>query len=332
VLQNWGAANTAVTAFPGEKFGAWFPECFDRVLLDAPCSMENLRSSESHPMRPISNRERQGLAQRQARLLASALQAARTGGEVVYATCTLAPKEDEAVLDSLLHIYPGAFRIENLSTRLPALIAPALTQDETHTFEPSISNALRLWPHRWGTSGFFSALLVKTGPVTAPHQPSPQRSFVTTGLVQLPAKSQARLAGRLLDQYGLDIESILTRQRLSLWQRGSLVHAIPDIFIEMFAGLPFHSLGLLVGEDTPDGLTPSHEFVARFGLQFPHGRLYLPDDLLPPWLSGSDLKPAPAHNYPPGSVVAVFDHDNRLLGRGKILPDRIKNLLLKRLF
>ena len=32
VLQTWGAANTAVTNFPGEKFGGWFPETFDLWL------------------------------------------------------------------------------------------------------------------------------------------------------------------------------------------------------------------------------------------------------------------------------------------------------------
>jgi 16S rRNA (cytosine1407-C5)-methyltransferase len=77
VLQNWGAINIATTSFPGEQFGDWFPECFDKVLLDAPCSMENLRSTASHPMRAISPRERQGLAQRQARLLSSAFTSRR---------------------------------------------------------------------------------------------------------------------------------------------------------------------------------------------------------------------------------------------------------------
>ena len=43
VLRDWGAVNAAVTAYPGERFGAWFPETFDRVLLDAPCSMDHLR-------------------------------------------------------------------------------------------------------------------------------------------------------------------------------------------------------------------------------------------------------------------------------------------------
>jgi 16S rRNA (cytosine1407-C5)-methyltransferase len=99
VLQSWGAVNTAVTHFPGEMFAAWFPDTFDRVLLDAPCSMQNLRDTEKHPVRPISENELLRLAERQKRLIESAFRAVKVGGQVVYATCTLNPEEDEAVLD-----------------------------------------------------------------------------------------------------------------------------------------------------------------------------------------------------------------------------------------
>ena len=51
VLQNWGAINKAISGLPGERFGELFPNIFDHVLLDAPCSMESLRSLDSHPMR-----------------------------------------------------------------------------------------------------------------------------------------------------------------------------------------------------------------------------------------------------------------------------------------
>jgi 16S rRNA (cytosine1407-C5)-methyltransferase len=80
VLHNWGAVNCAITHFPGEMYGSWYPETFDRVLLDAPCSMESLRSSESHPFRPITPTERSSLAQRQERLLESAIQSTKIGG------------------------------------------------------------------------------------------------------------------------------------------------------------------------------------------------------------------------------------------------------------
>ena len=106
VLQNWSAANIVITKFPGEQLGKWFPQTFDLVLLDAPCSMEGLRATDAHPLRSISDRERLSLAHRQLSLLESAVRSAKMGGQVVYSTCTLAPEEDEMVLYRLLKKYP----------------------------------------------------------------------------------------------------------------------------------------------------------------------------------------------------------------------------------
>ena len=50
VLASWGGINQIITRYPGESFGAWYPETFDIVLLDAPCSMENLRPTPAHPL------------------------------------------------------------------------------------------------------------------------------------------------------------------------------------------------------------------------------------------------------------------------------------------
>ena len=83
------------------------PGSFDYVLLDAPCSMQGLHNTASHPMRPVTPKEVSSLAQRQIRLLTSALQAVRPGGQVVYATCTLQPEENEAVLDAVLNEFPA---------------------------------------------------------------------------------------------------------------------------------------------------------------------------------------------------------------------------------
>ncbi|MCX7976679.1 MAG: hypothetical protein N2646_06365, partial [Bellilinea sp.] len=70
--------------------------------------MQSLRPTETHPMRPISSREQSHLARRQTAMLISALAAVRPGGQGVYSTCTLAPQEDEAVLDEVLRRFPTA--------------------------------------------------------------------------------------------------------------------------------------------------------------------------------------------------------------------------------
>jgi 16S rRNA (cytosine1407-C5)-methyltransferase len=119
VLEKWGVINQTITNIHGEHFGELFPEAFDLVLLDAPCSMEGLRTSASHSMRFISDKERQRLAQRQLKLLESALHTTRVDGQIVYSTCTLAPEEDESVLTALLEKYPNIFQIDNMQQRLP---------------------------------------------------------------------------------------------------------------------------------------------------------------------------------------------------------------------
>ena len=133
----------------------------DLILLAAPCSMQSLVSLDSHPMRPISEREEKALAQRQTALLQSALKALRPGGQIVYSTCTLSPDEDEAVVDDILHRFHGKVRVCDAAERLP-WPAPGITSAYGREFDPSLKGAVRLWPHRYGTAGFFACLLEKT--------------------------------------------------------------------------------------------------------------------------------------------------------------------------
>ena len=330
VLQDWGAANVAVTHFPGEKIGGWFPEIFDRVLLDAPCSMENLRSTESHPIRAISAHERLNLAIRQERLLASAFQAVKVGGQVVYSTCTLAPEEDEGVLDGLLRRYAGAVCIESLDNRLPQP-APGLGGDGNRSFEPAVTNAARLWPHRYGTSGFFAALISKLAPIESFRQPLPDRPFEKTGLTRLTHSENSRLEELFLDEYGFNMRPVLERQGLLLWKRAEEIYAIPETFLRHFSHLPFQALGLQVGEETPDGFCPSHFWTARFGSQFKLGLCALQPEQVQAWLRGEDLQGRFLPDVRKGKTVIVVNAQGRLLGRGKLLNGRLKNLLPRRL-
>ncbi len=329
VLQTWGAVNVAVTRFPGEKFGRWFPETFDRVLLDAPCSMQSLRSTESHPMRAISPREQSTLARRQASLLASALAAVKIGGQVVYSTCTLAPEEDEAVIDALLRRYPGSFSVEALDERLPAP-APALTSAFGQAFLPQAARAARLWPHIYHTSGFFAALLRKTAPLPLPGEAPPARPLEAVGQQPLSGGQSRRFLGEFTARYGLDLRDVLESQRLDLWQSPRAIFAVPRVFLERFSGLPCQLLGLKIAEGEPDNWHPSHEWTARFSPHFTRGRVTLPAGALDSWLRGEDL-PWHSEEGQIGRVVAAFDPEGRCLGRARISPGRLKNLFPRRL-
>lgn len=330
VLQTWGGISTVVSRFPGERFGRWFPEVFDRVLLDAPCSMQGLRVGESHPLRSITMREVSRLAERQLSLLTSALQAVQVGGQVVYSTCTLMPEEDEAVLDALLKQFPGRVEISDLSHRLPSP-APALHADGDRRFDPQLTRAARLWPHTYRTAGFFAARLVKVDSLPLPTEDAPFRPLSLTGFEPLSAADARPLTEALLDNYGFDLASFQENYDAGLLRHKTRVYAIPGLFLERFSGFPVQAAGLLAAEETPDGWQVSHEWAARFHHLFTDGWVEISEEHSQRWLAGEDLPLSSLNRNPSIAALIVRDASGRYLGRGKVVQERLRNLLPRRL-
>lgn len=75
---------------------------FDRVLVDAPCSgTGTLRRAPDLAMR-LEESSLDELAHRQRELLGAALDLVKSGGTVVYATCSLLDDENNAVVDAVI--------------------------------------------------------------------------------------------------------------------------------------------------------------------------------------------------------------------------------------
>ena len=105
-----------VTGYDGMKFGLHKKECYDRILLDAPCSSDrHVLNSPSH-LEVWSVKRVKRLSVEQGALLASAVDALRPGGELVYGTCALSPLENDAVVVKILKKRPAmrSVRIENI--------------------------------------------------------------------------------------------------------------------------------------------------------------------------------------------------------------------------
>lgn len=328
VLQIWGSANTMISNFAGERFGDWFPQTFDRILLDAPCSMESLRVSASHPPRPITTDERGRLSQRQLALLTSAAKALKTGGQLVYSTCTLAPEEDEAVVNALLDLAPNAFTLDKIS--LCSAKASGLTAFQDQTFQSSLENSWRVWPHVFETNGFFAVRLTKIAEFSSDSSSPPTRPFSATGLVQVPQKLLAALDAQIEDRYGVSLIPHLIQSGLILHQRGDSLHLVPKAYLENFQTLPFHSLGMHFGKVFHGELSLSVDLINRFGKLFNTNIWTIPADMLPQWLSGQDLRNLDFTGLKMGTVVVVRDDLGRNLGAGKLSANRLRNLLPNR--
>ena len=87
------------------------------------------------------------LTAKQASILASAARLLKVGGRLVYATCSLLPQENRAIVDGFLAAHP------DFALRPPAEI---LAQ---HHIALDTGNCLQLLPQLHGTDGFFAAVL-----------------------------------------------------------------------------------------------------------------------------------------------------------------------------
>ncbi|CAK5029620.1 unnamed protein product [Meloidogyne enterolobii] len=79
-------------------------ECgiYDKVLLDAPCTSDRLSANQddNNIFATDKTTERLDLPQKQTKMLINALRSVRVGGSVVYSTCTLAPTQNELVVEN----------------------------------------------------------------------------------------------------------------------------------------------------------------------------------------------------------------------------------------
>jgi len=119
----------------------------DRVLVDAPCSgFGTLRRNPDLKWRqtPVDIEE---LTAKQARIIASAATLVKGGGRLVYATCSVLPEENDAIVDAFLAAHPDFVQRDAAAELARADIAL------------DTGASLRLLPHRHGCDGFFAAIL-----------------------------------------------------------------------------------------------------------------------------------------------------------------------------
>ena len=129
---------------PGEALGSTHERCFDRVLADVPCSGEGrFHLSDPATWSRWSESAIRGLARRQVALLESACSTLRPGGELIYATCTMAPEENEQVVDRVLRRARTSMRVLPIDLPLDAA-RPALGSWEDRTFTPETSRTVRV--------------------------------------------------------------------------------------------------------------------------------------------------------------------------------------------
>ncbi len=156
-VQRFGLKNTVVLSEYPEKLEKRFPEFFDKIIVDAPCSGEGMFRKEAAAIPEWSIEHTQSCAIRQKNILDSAIKMLKKGGLLVYSTCTFAPVENEGVCDYILSTYPD---MTMMKIDLPGL-TPAEGKFVNSSFD--LRSAKRIFPHKVKGEGHFVALFKKEG-------------------------------------------------------------------------------------------------------------------------------------------------------------------------
>ena len=112
-VERFGFGHVLVTAESPDKLAAVFPEYFDKILVDAPCSGEGMFRREPSMREEWLRKGPDFYQPLQREILTQAVQMLRPGGRLVYSTCTFCKAEDEDNAAWLQQTYPEMMLIED---------------------------------------------------------------------------------------------------------------------------------------------------------------------------------------------------------------------------
>jgi 16S rRNA (cytosine1407-C5)-methyltransferase len=129
--------------------GVWrkTPERFDRVLLDAPCSSESrFRADNPKTFEHWKLKKIKEMAKKQKALIKSAVNCLKPGGILVYATCSFAVEENEAIIHYALKHFQDAISVQPITLPIENTQAGLLSW-QGKDFNPQVERSVRVLPN-----------------------------------------------------------------------------------------------------------------------------------------------------------------------------------------
>lgn len=235
-LTKWGAANVIVTNNDPAHF-ARLENCFDVMVVDAPCSGSGLFRRDEEAITEWSVQNVQLCTQRQQRILADSWACLKEGGVLIYSTCSYSKEEDEAIMDWLLQ----EFEVESL----PLSIEKEWGIVEV-TSDSGKAYGYRFFPDKVKGEGFFLACF--------------RKQSSTANTIRVPKKSKWQKLSKA------EMEIIRPWLKpdapVNYWKQGDMIIAFPTAQEEALLIAADHlylrKAGIIIGKIAGNGLVPDH--------------------------------------------------------------------------
>ncbi len=298
-ITKWGAANTIVTNNNPKDFER-LPNCFDVIVVDAPCSGSGLFRKDNEAIEEWSLQNVYSCNQRQQRILADILPALKEGGSLIYSTCSYSESENEAIADWLTN------EEGMLSTRINIQAEWNIIETQS---PKNGAYGYRFYPDKVKGEGFFIAVFTKGEKAI----PAWQKSAYKTKSEKLVAKEIDIIRPYLKDS--LDFFFIKQKEE---------VIAIPSHMESELASIQFSlyikKAGIKMGSIIRNELIPHHELALSTSINASVPSIVVDKVTALQYLRRQEIKVTTDFK---GWVLLTYQ--DLPLGWIKILPNRVNN-------
>ena len=296
-IERLGLTNTVTTCMDTGKLACSFPDTFDLVMVDAPCSGEGMFRKEEIAIDEWSAENVAMCACRQAEILENAVKLLKSGGHIIYATCTFSLDENEMTIDAFLQNHPE-FEIIPVNERVANATADGIKFKGCRC--DNIHFARRFYPHKTRGEGQFMAVLHHKGekyPNNCPAQNNTKPDKIVTDFLD-----------NALTDYNPDY--VLEYNKNPVYYN----NRIPIKNGQAFC------CGVTIGEVKKNYILPHHQFFMALGNKFKRKINLAPDSTeLAKYLHGEEFDTTCQNGW---AVVTV---DGYSLGGAKVTNGKAKN-------
>lgn len=239
-IEVFGIGNMAVLCEEPGKLETFFPEYFDKILIDAPCSGEGMFRKDKKMVKAWNEHGPEYFSNIQRSIILQAARMLKPGGMLLYSTCTFDSRENEQIIEVLRKEYPE-FEIQNIR---PYEGFCSGISEAVQPPDEELNKTVRIFPHKMRGEGHYLALLQKGKAC---------EKSLSFGAPKPSGKAGQKLPEAAASFFG-DISWEMEEGRLEV--RGERLYYMPDGLSDI-RGIRFLRTGLLLGELKKNRFEPS---------------------------------------------------------------------------
>ncbi len=262
-VERMGCRNTVVVNLDTAVLAETYPEKFDVVLCDAPCSGEGMFRKNELAVGEWSIENVKMCAKRQREILENVAKCVSGGGKLIYSTCTFSLEENEMNVEWFLDTHPD-FSLIEVEDGLKKVTSDGICFEGCRY---DMTKTRRFYPHVSKGEGQFIAVLERgLADGSESFDATNRRDKKKRNTPERTSREEAELLAAARDFLKENLrEGFDDGVKYELVVLGSRVYLKPDISLPKYG---VFAAGVCVGEVNGKRFVPHHQLFSAFGTEF----------------------------------------------------------------